>query len=131
MFGGSLASAELYTSDILATAPALVSVSGDGHGQGAIFHAGATHVAAPEDPSTTGENRDIYCIGLTIDSAIPPRVAIGGRLAAVQIVSKAPGVRGVNQVRVRVPTGVEPGPAVPVRRSYVDWPSNEVTIAVR
>jgi uncharacterized protein (TIGR03437 family) len=52
-------------------------------------------------------------------------------MAAVQVVSTAPGVPGVNQVRVRVPTGIEPGPAVPVRLSYVDRPSNEVTIAVR
>jgi hypothetical protein len=106
-------------------------VSGDGHGQGAIFHAGTTHVAAPEDPAAAGENLDIYCTGLNIDSAIPPQVAIGGRMAAVQRVSQAPGVPGVNQVRVRVPTDIEPGPAVPVRLSYVDRPSNEVTIAVR
>jgi hypothetical protein len=131
MFGGSLASAELYAPDVLVPGPALVSVSGDGHGQGAIFHAGTTHVAAPEDPAAAGENLDIYCTGLTIDSAIPPQVAIGGRMAAVQMVSQAPGVPGVNQVRVRVPTGIEPGSAVPVRLSYVDRPSNDVTIAVR
>jgi hypothetical protein len=130
-FGGSLASAELYAPGVLVPAPALVSVSGDGHGQGAIFHAGTTHVAASEDPAIARESLDIYCTGLAIDSAIPPQVAIGGRLAAVQMVSQAPGVPGVNQVRVRVPTGVEPGSAVAVRLTYVDRPSNEVTIAVR
>ena len=130
-FGGSLASAELYTPDVLVPAAALVSVSGDGHGQGAIFHAGTKAVAAAEDPATAGENLDIYYTGLTIDSAIPRQVAIGGRLAAVQLITRAPGVPVVNQVRVRVPTGIEPGPAVPVRLTYVDRPSNEVTIGVR
>jgi hypothetical protein len=131
MFGGSLASAELYSPNVLVPAPALISLSGDGHGQGAIFHAGTTHLAGAEDPATAGENLDISCTGLTIDSAIPPQVAIGGRMAAVQMVRQAPGVPGVNQVRVRVPTGVEPGSAVAVRLTYVDRPSNEVTIAVR
>jgi hypothetical protein len=131
IFGGSLASAELYTPDVLVPGPALVSMSGDGRGQGAIFHAGTTHVAAPEDPAAAGENLDIYCTGLRVDSAIRPQVAIGGRIAAVQMVSPAPGVPGVNQVRVRVPPGIEPGAAVPVRLTYVDRPSNEVTIAVR
>ena len=35
---------------------------------------------------------------MAIDSAIPPQVAIGGRLAAVQMVSQAPGAPRVNQV---------------------------------
>ena len=131
IFGGSLASAELYHPDVLVPGPALVSVSGDGHGQGAIFHAGTTHVAAPEDPAVAGENVDINCTGLSVDSAIPPQVAIAGRMAIVESVSQVPGVPGVKQVRVRVPTGIEPGPAVPVRLTYVDRPSNEVTIAVQ
>ena len=131
IFYGSLASTEVYTPDVLVRGPALVAVSGDGRGQGVIFHAGTTHLAAPEDPAAAGENLDIYCTGLSIDSAIRPQVAIGGRIAAVQVVSQAPGVAGVNQVRVRVPLGIQPGSAMPVRLTYVDRPSNEVTIAVR
>lgn len=131
IFGGTLASAELYTPDVLVPAPALVSLSEDGQGQGAIFHAGTTHVVGPEDPAAAGEDVDIYTTGLAIDSAIPPQVAIGGRAAAVLTVTNAPGVPGVNQVRVRVPAGIDPGPAVLVRLSYVDRPSNAVTIAVR
>ena len=72
-----------------------------------------------------------YATGLGTDSVFRPQVAIGGRIAPVQTVSQAPGVPGVSQVRVRVPAGIEPGPAVTVRLTYVDRPTNEVTIAVR
>jgi hypothetical protein len=131
IFRGSLASAELYTPEVLVPAPALVSLSGDGRGQGAIFHAGTSHVAAPDDPATAGEILDISCTGLSSESVIPPQVVIGGRMAEVISFGKASGVSGMNQIRVRVPSGVAPGPAVPARLTYIHRPSNEVTIAVR
>jgi hypothetical protein len=131
IFRGSLDSAEVYTPDVLVPAPALVSLSRDGRGQGAIVHAGTSHVAAPDDPATAGEILDISCTGLSNESVIPPQVAIGGRMAGVILFGKAPGVSGMNQIRVRVPSGIAPGPAVPVRLTYIDRPSNAVTIAVR
>jgi hypothetical protein len=131
IFGGSLASAELYTPDVLVPAPALVSLSGDGQGQGAIFHAGTSQVAAPEDPAAAGELLDISCTGLSNGSVIPPQVAIGGRMAQVIWFGKTPDVGRMNQIRARVPSGIPQGPAVPVRLTYIDRPSNEVTIAVQ
>ena len=78
-----------------------------------------------------GESVDFYCTGLTTGSVIPPQIAIGGRMAAVLAVSTVPGAAGVNQVRVRVPSGIAPGPSVRVRLTYVDRPSNTVTMGVR
>jgi hypothetical protein len=130
IFGGSLGSAELYTPDTLMRSPALVSVSGSGLGQGAIFHAGTSYLAAANDPASIGELVDISCAGLDSGSAIPPQVSIGGRLA--QIISfRQPGSVAGNQIRVRVPGAIAPGDAVPVRLFYLDRPSNEVTIASR
>jgi hypothetical protein len=130
IFNGSLNSAELYSPDLLVAAPALLSLSGDGQGQGAIFHAGTNHVAAPDDPAIAGESVDIYSTGLPV-GVLPPQVVIGGRVAALLAVSSVPGMAGVSQVRVRVPSGVAVGPAVHVRLTYVDRPSTEVTMAAR
>src|SRR5262245_2202619 len=129
-FGGSVGSAEIYTPDVLTPAPKLQSVSGDGRGQGAIFHTGTRHLAAPEDPAEADEVVDVSCTGLSADTRIPPQVAIGGRMAAVLGVTNAPGMPGVTEVRVRIPSGIVVGSAVRVRLTYLDRPSNEVTISV-
>jgi uncharacterized protein (TIGR03437 family) len=130
-FGGSLATAELYTPKVLMPAPAIVSLSGDGQGLGAIFHAGTSHLATPDDPAAGGEDLDIYCTGLRTDSVIPPQVAIGGHLATVVWFGNAFDGSGVNEVRIRVPAGIAAGPGAPVRMIYIGRPSNEGTIAVQ
>jgi len=134
IYYGATASAELYSPDVQLPAPMLASVSGDGQGQGAIFHAGTRNVVTADDPAAVGESVDIYCTyctGLAVGGVIPPQVAIGGRMAALLSIGTVPVAAGVNQLRVRVPTGIAPGSAVRVRLTYLDRPSNEVTIGVR
>ena len=131
VWGGSLPSAELYTPATVVPAPLLMSVSGDGGGQGAVFHAGTAHVATPGDPAGADESIDIYAMGLPESSVVPPRVMIGGRLAPLVSISKAPDIRGATVLRVRVSSGVASGPAIPVRLIHLDRPSNAVTMAVR
>jgi hypothetical protein len=127
----SLSQAELYTPSVLVPAPVLLSLSGNAAGQGAILHAGTARIVNENDPAIAGEVLEIYGTGFSTGSVIPPQIAIGGQLAELLYFGDAPGFPGLNQMNVRVPTGIGPGASVPVRLNYLNRPSNAVTIGMR
>jgi hypothetical protein len=128
---GPISSSELYPPAVPIHAPTLLSLSGDGKGQGAIQHAGSFRIASPGDPAVAGEYLSSYLVGLADGSVIPPQVSIGGRTAAISFFGNVPGYPGLDVVNVRMPPDVAPGDFVPVRLTYLGRPSNPVTIGAR
>jgi len=124
-------SAEIYRPTVLVPAPLLFSLSGDGNGQGAIWDATTGLVPSPAMPAVAGEILSMYTSGLSERSVIPPQVTIGGKPSDILYFGDAPGYPGFNQVNIRIPAGVTPGSAVPVRLTYLGRSSNAVTLAVQ
>jgi len=129
VFTGS-SSAELYTPAVLIPAPVLFSLSGDGRGQGAIWHTTTGEIASSSSPAIAGEVLSMYTTSLVDGSVIPPQVSIGGRLAQV-LYFGASGYSGYNQVNFRVPSGIAAWAALPIRLNYIGRSSNEVTLGVQ
>jgi hypothetical protein len=124
-----LSSAEIYRPSVAIPAAFLKSLP-DGSGQGAVLYAGTSDVATAAHPAMPGEILEIYGSGLLEGSVIPPQVSIGGHLAEVLWFGNAPAYAGLNQINVRVPADIAPGPAVPLWLNYLGRPSNLVTIGV-
>jgi hypothetical protein len=124
-----LATAHIYHAAMLTASPFLYSVGGTL--QGAILHAGTQQLVSSDSPAVAGEAIEIFGAGLIDGAAIPPQVAIGGRLAEVLYFGAAPGYAGLNQINVRVPSDIVSGSSVLVRLDYLSRPSNAVTVAVQ
>ncbi len=92
-FPATTSSAELYTPPVLVPAPVLFSLTGDGRGQGAIWHSATGQVASATNPAVAGEALSMYTTGLADGSVIPPQVIIGGRVAEVPCISARPGIQ--------------------------------------
>lgn len=125
-----LSSAELYTPPVLTPAPVLFSLSADGRGQGAVWHATTGEIASPGNPAVVGEVLSMYTTSMADGGVIPPQVAIGGRLAQI-LYFGASAYPGYYQVNFRLPSGVAPGSAVSLHLTYLGRPSNTVTIGVQ
>jgi hypothetical protein len=129
--GFSVANAELYNPAELTPSPVLYSLSSGGLEQGAIWHAATGQIASASSPAVAGDVLSMYTTSLIEGGVIPPQIAVGAQPAEILFFGDAPGYPGYFQVNFRVPSGVAPESAVPVRLTYLNRSSNAVTIAVQ
>jgi uncharacterized protein (TIGR03437 family) len=128
--------------------PAIFTVDSSGQGQGVIVNATTGVVADSAAPASAGDLIRIYATGV---GAVNPQVATGagapespavqaintvtvmiaGVAAETKSATLAPGIPGVYFVTVTVPSGVPPGPAVPVLLTVTGQTSPPVTMAVQ
>jgi adhesin/invasin len=119
---------------VFSAAPAILTRTGNGLGQGDIYVAapsGAETLADQNAPATAGNTVVIYCVGLglvnpavpsgnaapnapTSQTIVPVTVNFGGQAASPGFSGLTPGFSGLYQINVVVPSGVTPGNQVPV-----------------
>jgi uncharacterized protein (TIGR03437 family) len=127
--GQTISSAEIYRPQVLTPPPVLLTVGNSN--QGAILHAKTHQVVSPDNPATAGEALEIYLTGLIDGAVIPPQVIVEGHLAEVLYFGKAPGFDHLNQINIRAPGSLAPGPhTASLRLGYLGRTTNVVTIGV-
>jgi uncharacterized protein (TIGR03437 family) len=146
LFNGTSVAAGNYL--LVGAAPGIFTANSGGVGSGAVLNQDNS-LNTPANPATRGSTIQIYATGEGATSpggisgevtdsdikypVLPVSVSIGGLNASIAYAGSAPGeVSGLLQVNAVVPTGVNPGPAVPVSISVGATVSQKnVTIAVK
>ncbi|MBS1854762.1 MAG: choice-of-anchor D domain-containing protein [Acidobacteria bacterium] len=131
-----------------------IFTDGAPNGQAIATVAGTAILAAPAGyapgtrPAYIGETLTLYCTGMGPVDNTPltgfptpadplarttaqPSVTIGGRSANVSFSGLAPGLIGVYQINVQVPSGAAAGNAVPISLSIGGVSANSPTIAIQ
>ena len=123
---------------VTASAPGVFSSDASGTGQAAALNQNNT-VNGPSNPASIGSVVALYGTGggmLTTDALpllkLPVSATVGGLPATVYYAGIAPGlVQGAMQVNVQIPSGVTPGPGVPIAITVGNATSNTVTLAIQ
>ncbi len=77
-------SAELYTPASVVPGPVLFSLSGDGQGQGAIWHSTTGAIVSAGNPAIAGEALSLFTANLAKDGVVPPQVIVKSGVGAAR-----------------------------------------------
>ncbi len=117
---------------VAATAPGVFSITGSGHGAGAVLNARDGTVNSAANPAALGDWVSIYATGAGVttpasvdgfvSSAPLPlptaqvSITMGGLPCQLNFAGAAPGlVSGVLQINAQVPSGLSPAASVPIQ----------------
>jgi uncharacterized protein (TIGR03437 family) len=146
VFSGGLVSPALPLS-LLSAHPGIFTVGG-GQALGQILNANSS-ANSPANPASAGQTIQIFATGLGATNpaltpgqpgnsvapfnttVITPTATIGGIAATVSFSAAAPGLAGVYQVNVMVPTGLPSGGFAAVQISAGGKSSNQVMVALK
>jgi uncharacterized protein (TIGR03437 family) len=120
------ANSNVVTMVVNQTTPGVFTLTGDGLLDGMILHAADGSEVSPSSPAQPGESVIVYVTGLgsvappVADGAAAPanplsmttdtiNAAIGGTAATVSSANLAPGMAGVYQVTLQIPSGLPAG----------------------
>jgi uncharacterized protein (TIGR03437 family) len=137
------------TITVAAARPGIFTTSQDGKGQGVIMDVN-NRLVDSANPAKAGDVVVVYCTGLGATNpavrsgepapappsplaraVTPVTVTIGGQPATVQFAGLTPGLVGLYQVNVQIPSGITPGASVPLVITQDGVPSNTVTLGIR
>ena len=135
---------------VFSVVPAIFTSDSSGSGQGAILNSPGYSKNSAANPAARGSIVSIYLTGAGPFTApladgslapytnppqvkLPISVTIGGEPAAVSYQGAAPAlVAGIVQVNAQIPSGITPGPTVPLTLTVGETPAqNTVTLAVK
>jgi len=133
----SVASAPV-TLNVVPSVPAVFTSDASGKGQAAALNQDYS-INSASNPAPIGSVVQLFGTGggtLTNDTlphlTLPVSATVGGASAQVTYAGIAPGlVQGAMQVNVQIPSGITPGPSVPIVITVGQAMSNSVTVAVR
>lgn len=103
-----------WTLPVASASPAIFSQDSSGYGAAAVLNQDNSLNGAV-NPAGRGSVIQIFATGVNEPSGAPVGVRIGGVDAAILYAGAAPGaVAGLYQVNAVIPSGVIPGPSVPI-----------------
>ncbi len=126
------------TLNVVPSVPAIFTSDASGKGQAAALNQDYS-INSALNPAPIGSVVQLFGTGggtLTNDTlpqlALPVSATVGSVSARVTYAGIAPGlVQGAMQVNVQLPTGITPGPAVPIVLTVGQAMTNQVTLAIR
>jgi len=111
--------------------PAVFTLDESGGGPAAARHASNQSIVSTANPAVAGEYIEVFATGLDTPPPLNQlHITLGGAPITAQYAGPAPGYPGLDQINIRIPAGLSPGPQ-PLIIQAGAVVANTTTVAVR